>query len=171
MQTLDVISVNIWQIIISLLNLFILFTLVKKFLYKPVNRVLKERQDKIDGDYKEAEIYKNQVAEEEKELSERLSNAKKTAEEIMDRATVAAEQRGDKIIAEAMEKADAIIKRAEAEADLELKKAEEGIKHEIVNVSTLLAEKLLEREINEKDHHALIDSFIERIGETDESDE
>lgn len=171
MQTLDVISVNIWQIIISLLNLFILFTLVKKFLYKPVNRVLKERQDKIDGDYKEAEIYKNQAAEEEKELSERLSNAKKTAEEIMDRATVAAEQRGDKIIAEAMEKADAIIKRAEAEADLEFKKAEEGIKHEIVNVSTLLAEKMLEREINEKDHHALIDSFIERIGETDESDE
>ena len=36
MQTLDVISVNLWQILASLLNLLILFLIVKHFLYKPV---------------------------------------------------------------------------------------------------------------------------------------
>ena len=35
MQSLEVISVNLWQILISLLNLLILFLLFKKFLFKP----------------------------------------------------------------------------------------------------------------------------------------
>ena len=48
--------------------------------------------------------------------------------------------------------------------ELEKKKAEQEIKGEIVSVSTLLAEKLLEREISEDDHKAMIDSFIEEIG-------
>jgi len=43
MPTLDVISVNIWSILISLCNLLILFFIIKKFLYKPVRKMLAER--------------------------------------------------------------------------------------------------------------------------------
>ena len=44
MPTLDVVSVNIWQILISLANLVIIFLIVKKFLFAPVQRMLAERQ-------------------------------------------------------------------------------------------------------------------------------
>ena len=48
MQSLDVISVNIWQIVISLANLALLFLLLKKFLYQPVKRMLaKEFEGKV----------------------------------------------------------------------------------------------------------------------------
>ena len=57
------------------------------------------------------------------------------------------------------------MKQAETQAQLEMKKAEDGIKREIVEVSTALANKLLEREINADDHRNLIDSFIEKIGD------
>ena len=57
---------------------------------------------------------------------------------------------------------------AETEADLERKKAADGIKREIVEVSGALTEKMLEREINTDDHRALIDSFIEEIGEVND---
>ena len=56
-------------------------------------------------------------------------------------------------------------RQAETQAELEMRKAEEGIKKEIVEVSTALANKLLEREINADDHRDLIDSFIEKIGD------
>ena len=72
------------------------------------------------------------------------------------------------IIAEAKNDAEGIISRAKESAELELKKAEQGMKEEIVKVGTLLAEKMLEREINENDHKDLIDSFIEEIGENNE---
>ena len=55
MQTLEVISVNLWQILISLLNLLILFLLFKKFLFKPVNDMLAKRQSEIDARYDAAD--------------------------------------------------------------------------------------------------------------------
>ena len=51
---------------------------------------------------------------------------------------------------------------------LERRKAKEDIKKEIVEVSGVLAEKMLEREINKDDHRAIIDSVIEEIGEGDD---
>ena len=41
----------------------------------------------------------------------------------------------------------------------------EEIKREIVDVSAAIAEKMLEREVNAEDHRAMIDSFIETVGE------
>ena len=57
MPTLDIITVNVWQILISLLNLFLLFLIIKKFLYGPIKKVMAQRQAEIDADYaKAAEI-------------------------------------------------------------------------------------------------------------------
>ena len=43
-QTLDVISVNLWSILISLANLLIIFLILKKLLWKPVKKVMEQRQ-------------------------------------------------------------------------------------------------------------------------------
>lgn len=47
-EYLQVVSVNIWQILISLANLLLLFLILKKFLYKPVKKVLDARKAAID---------------------------------------------------------------------------------------------------------------------------
>ena len=99
---------------------------------------------------------------------EKLSLADKKADEILQSATENAKYRGEKIIEEAQERADGIVRVAKTEAELERRKAEEDIKREIVEVSGALAEKMLGREINTEDHRALIDSFIEKMGEADD---
>ena len=55
MQSLEVISINLWDVLISLANLAILFVLIKKFLYKPVKKVIAARQEAIAKEYAEAE--------------------------------------------------------------------------------------------------------------------
>ena len=55
LQSLDVISVNLWQILISLANLVILFLILKKFLFKPVKKVLDQRAASVESEYSEAE--------------------------------------------------------------------------------------------------------------------
>ena len=89
----------------------------------------------------------------------------------MQDATDAAKYRANQILEEANRRAEGITERANAEAVLTRKKAEEEIKHEIVEVSAVLAEKMLEREINPKDHHAMIGSFLEEIGEDHGADQ
>lgn len=170
MQNLGIISVNLWQILISLANLTILFLLLKKFLYKPVLKMLDERRNQIDGDYSDAAKAKKSAEMKDAELTERLANAKTEAEGIVKEAADAAKLRSDKIIGDARVTAEGIVRQAEVDAELERKRASENIKSQIVDVSTALAEKMLEREINADDHNALIDDFISKIGENNDSD-
>ncbi len=168
MQTLDIISVNLWQILISLVNLTLLFLILKKFLFKPVTKMLEKRQGEIDSQYAAAEKMENDAANAKTEWEQKLSGAKAEADSIIQNAADTAKIRGDKIVAEAQQRADGIVRAAQNEAELERKKATDGIKHEIIEVSEALTEKMLEREINTEDHRALIDSFIEEIGDGDE---
>ena len=170
MQNLDIISVNLWQILISLANLTILFFILKKFLYKPVSKVLEQRRNEIDKQYDDAANAKQSAEAKDAELTERLANAKSEAEDIVKEAADIAKNRGDKIIEEARVTADGIIRQAEVDAELERKRTSESIKTQIIDVSTALAEKMLEREINADDHNALIDDFIDKIGEDNDSD-
>ena len=165
MQPLDIISVNLWQILISLANLTILFFILKKFLYKPVSKVLEQRRNEIDKQYDDAANAKQSAEAKDAELTERLANAKSEAEDIVKEAADIAKNRGDKIIEEARATADGIIRQAEVDAELERKRTSESIKTQIIDVSTALAEKMLEREVNADDHKALIDDFISKIGD------
>ena len=168
MQTLDVISVNLWQILISLANLFLLFLILKRFLFKPVKSVLDKRQSELDESYAAANAAEAQANEHRASYESKLAEANAKADAILEDATTTAKTRGEKIVAEAKERAEGILRTAEIEAELERKKAEAGIKREIVEVSGALAEKMLEREINKEDHRVLIDSFIEKIGDNND---
>ena len=165
MQPSEIITVNIWQIVVSLLNLVILFLIVKKFLYKPIKKTLKDREEKLEEKYTEADERLENAKNTEAELNEKLSEADKVAEQIVSDATVVAERRKAEITREAQAEADNIVRLAHAEAELERKKAQGDIKTQIVDVSLALSEKLIEREIKEEDHHNLIDSFISQIGD------
>ncbi len=165
MQTLSIISVNIWNMLISLANLAILYWLIRKFLYKPVKNMLEKRQSTIDGAYKEAEDAKNKALSDKEAYELKLKSAKKDADSMIEEASAVAKAREDRIIKEAKEEAEGIIKRAKENAELETKKAEKAIKEEIVKVGTLIAEKMIDREISPQDHQNMIDSFIEEIGE------
>ena len=171
LQSLEVISVNLWDILIALLNLTLLFLLVKKFLFKPVKKVMAKRQDEVAERYDEASQAVSEADAKKKQWEEKMEGAEEEAASIITSATEVAKNRGEKIVSDAKQRAEYIVAQAQNEADLRHKKATEDIKREIVEVSGALAEKMLEREISTKDHRNLIDSFIEKIGETDDRSE
>ena len=165
MQNLSIISVNIWNMLISLANLAILYWLISKFLYKPVKNMLEKRQSTIESAYLDAENAKNKALSDKEAYEKKLQTAKKEADSMIEDAALIAKGREDRIIKEAKEEAEGIIRKAKENAELETKKAEKAIKDEIVKVGTLIAEKMIDREIKADDHKNMIDSFIEEIGE------
>ena len=165
MQTLDVISVNLWQILISLINLALLFLILKKFLFKPVTRVLERRQSELDEQYGAAEEAEARARENERAFEEKLSHAQEEADAILSNAAENAKRRSEQLLKEAEARADGMLRAAENEIELQRKKAESAMKKEIVEVSHALAEKLLSRELSEDDHRAAIDDFLEKIGD------
>lgn len=165
MQTLDIITVNLWNIIISLCNLLILYLLFKKFLYAPVRKIMAARQDEIDARYMAADTAEMRANAHQQQWETKIEGAEAEAAGIIKQATDDAKAKSDNIITDAKVKAERIIKQAEVEADIEKRNVETGIKQELADVSAALAEKLLNREIDEADHRTLIDDFIREIGE------
>ena len=160
MQNLGVISVNIWAILASLANLLILTLIVKRFLFKPVKKIVDARRAAIDDQYAQAQAARDQAEESRLNYESAMAAAQQTSDQIIADANRTAEFRSNEILAEARERASEIRRQAEVDAVLERKKAEAEMKHEIANVSAQLTGKLLQREINEEDHRGLIDSFL-----------
>lgn len=165
MQSLDIISVNLWQILISLVNLLLIFLIVKKFLFGPVKKLMAARQAELDHQYAAADAAQKQAMENKDAWEQKLQGAEEEANAIITDATDTAKRRSEQIVSDATLRAEGIVSRAEEEAILERKKATEDMKREIVDVSAAIAEKMLEREIRVEDHRVMIDSFIEQIGE------
>ncbi|MBQ8684122.1 MAG: F0F1 ATP synthase subunit B [Clostridia bacterium] len=165
MQTLEIISVNLWQILISLANLLLIFLILKKFLFKPVQKVMNQRQAEVDKQYADAEQAAADARQDKAAWAEKLAGADDEAAARLKAADATAREHGDRLVADARGRADDIIRQAKNEAALEKAKAEAAMKEEIVQVSTALAEKMLEREIAAADHQQLIDSFLDEIGD------
>ena len=165
MQSLEIISVNLWQILISLCNLLLLFLILKKCLYKPVVNALAKREETLREQYERAENAVQGAQELKLQWEEKMSGAQSEADRILLHAAESAENRRNVILLQTQDEAERIIRNAENEAELEKKKAEDDIRRQIVEVSALLTEKILGREINTDDHHELIGQFISQIGE------
>lgn len=165
MQSLDIISVNFWQILISLCNLVILFLILKKLLFKPVKKVLADREDTLRKQYEKADAALESASQMEQQWEEKMSEADAKADAILQNATETAQRRSRSMLEETQRKADGLMRQAEHDAELERKKALADIKKEIVDVSAALSEKMIRRELKVEDHRQLIDDFLSDIGE------
>lgn len=171
MQSLAVISLNLWNVLISLCNLLILFLILKKFLFERVKKAMAQRQEELDNQYQQAARAEEDALANQKKWEQTMSGAKQQADEMLRSAAVRAERRSDQIVADARERADGILRQAESEVELERRKAADEMKHELVDLSTQLAEKMLQREIRQQDHHEIIQSFVDQIGEKNDGNQ
>ena len=162
---LDIISVNIWQMLISLANLLILFLILKHFLFRPVQKILAKRGEEVGRIYTDAEAARAEAESARAEYSVKLEGADAEAEEILRRAGTKASERSEQIIAEAKAEADLLRRRAAEEIAQEKKKAINEIKDDISELSIEIAEQIVAREVRDEDHRALVDRFIGELGE------
>ena len=80
------ISLNIWTSIFTLCNLLIVFFVMKKFLFKPVKKMIDDRQKEIDDQYADAEKSKTDAAELKSQYETRLAEANAEKEAILKEA-------------------------------------------------------------------------------------
>lgn len=164
-EYLEFFTIDVWPLLATWINLLLLFMIVKHFLFKPINNILDKRKAQITTMYDNASTENAKATALAKEYGEKISIAKDEAGEIIKSATLTAQRREEEIVTEAKEKAVSMTQRAQAEIEQEKKKAYSEIKGEIAEISVAIAEKMVEREINAKDHEALISQFIENVGE------
>lgn len=159
------VGVNVWTMLFAWINLLILYLFLRKFLFKPIKKMIDSRQKEIDDMYSSAEKSKADANQLKEEYEEKISRAGEESEEILRSAVRRAELREEEILREADAKAARTLKRAEEEIELEKKRAVNEVKDEVSDMAISIARAVLERDINSSDHEALIDEFIDKMGE------
>ena len=162
MESQQLVTIIPWTFIAQILNLFIQVYLIKRFLFKPINEVLKKRQEAADKDIQEAKKAK-EAAEAVK--TEYESSARGEANRIIEDAKKDANLRAEELIKEAEQHASSIKAKAEEDIRLERKKALNEVKDEIGSIAMDIAGKVVEKEIHEDEHKALIDEFLQNVEE------
>lgn len=159
------VDINLWTAIFTLLNLLLLFLVMSKYLFKPVKKMIDDRQKEIDDQYADAEKSKTEAAELKARYETRLAEANAESDEILKQAHRKATLREEEIIRDAQEKAAQTMRRADAQIAMEKKRAMNEIKDDVTVMAMDIASAVLARDVKAKEHTALIDSFIENLGD------
>ena len=159
------IGVNFWTALFVLLNTLAIYFVGKKFLFGPVMQIIADRQAEIDGMYSDAGKAKEDALAMQSEYRQKLSAAQATSERLVKEAVERGHNREEEIIRQANAEADAIREKAAADIAQEKKKAINDAKDEISGLAMAIAGKVVGRELNEADQAALVDSFIDELGD------
>ncbi len=159
------ITVDPGVFIAQICNLMIQLFILKKFLLEPVKKVLDERKAMADAQIAEAEKANQDAQAMKAEYEQSLASAKAEANGIVAAAQKTAAARSEAIVGEARTAAAQLKEKAQQDIALEKKKAINEVKDEIGTMAMDIATKVVEREIDQKDHQALIDEFIKNVGE------
>ena len=155
------VGVNFWTALLTLCNMIITFLVLKKFLFKPVKKMIDDRQQEIDGLYADASHAKTQAEALQAQYDARLKAANAEGDRIIQNATRQAQEREEAIVHEAAR----TMERAHAQVEREKKQAMNDLKDQVSGMAIGIASAVLEEDVDKRKHAKLIDSFIENLGE------
>ena len=161
----DFIGVNLWTALFTLLNTLTVIYVGTKFLFKPVMKLIAERQAEIDEMYSDADKAKADATAMEAEYKQKLSAAQATSERLVKEAVARGQSREEEIVRNANAEAAAILDKAAADVAQEKKKAINDAKDEISGLALAIAGKVVGRELNAADQAKLVDDFINGLGD------
>jgi len=159
------VGVNLWTALFILLNTLTIFFVARKFLFKPVMKIIRERQQEIDEMYTKAGEAKEQAAALRTEYEEKLSAATDKADCLVKEAVARGQSREEEILRQANAEANAIREKASADIAQEKKKAINDAKDEISVIAMAVASKVVGRELTADDQSQLVDQFIDELGD------
>ncbi len=160
----ELLGVNPWTALFTLLNTLTIYFVAKKFLFGPVMNIITERQQEIDDLYANAGSAKDEAEALRTEYQAKLSDARTTSERIVKEAVARGQAREEEIIRKANADAAAIMDKASADIAQEKKKALNDAKNEISEMAMAIAGKVVGRELTAVDQQNLVDSFIDELG-------
>lgn len=155
------IGINLPLLVAFVINFVILFGLLSIVLYKPVLKMLDERQAKIKESLEQAEQIKEEVARSDEQIKANLKTAHKEEQALIAQAAQIGERLTEEAKEKARQEAESLIAKAHAEIGRERDKAIDELRKEFVDIAILAAEKVINETLDREKHRKLIDEVLD----------
>ena len=156
-------SFDLPNLLFTVINLLVLYLLLKLFLFKPVRKILEKRQAIIESELSEAVNSKIEALALEKQHKEAMNGIEDEKASIFAAAKDKAAEESDLIVMDAKQHANDIIRKAESEA-LDRKKL--ILKEAQMEISDIIIEAT-KKVSGVSSNNMLYDEFFKKVGETD----
>lgn len=157
-------SLNAIKPVFAILNLLLLYFILRKVLFKPVTEFMENRTQSIKNSIDDAEKQKAEAIELKRSYEEQLAHAKEDAEKIIREARAKAETEHDQIVAQARTEAEAIITRAREDIENERRQMISELRAQVAGLALAAASRVIEVNLDTEKNRVLVDKFIDEAG-------
>lgn len=160
MEGLDLSKIPM-DLIMNIINIVILFVIVRFLAYKPVKKFLDARKKRLEDEKAAAESKAGEAQAMCEEYEKKLSEVEAARAEAVRAGEKEGQQRADELVRSAKKDADRLL--SDAKQTIAAKEAEsaESMRDSVVELSVSIASKVIGRNINDEDNKRLAREFFD----------
>ena len=147
------------NILWTIINLLILYALMKHFLFQPVHDILDKRKQEIESDFALANQQKQEALESKNKANQQLEKMNVIIDVVLSDAKEQASLEYEQIIADANKKSDEMIEQARIKTIEVANEEKAKAKSEIADLINKAADKITNTKSDEK----LYDDFLKEM--------
>ena len=165
----QVIKIDI-NLVFTIINLLVLYLLMKKFLFGPIIKVMDVRKAMIDQQFAGAKEQEDQAKALKEQYEGALKSAREESFQIMELARKEAKAQADKTVEDTQAKVSAMLAKAQEDINTERENAMRQMKDDVASLAMEAAGKIIGKNSGADQDLSLYDQFIEKAGDPDDSD-
>lgn len=150
-------------ILAQMLNFLILVVVLRAVAYKPIVKMLKDREDTIAASLKKADDDAAKAEAALKEYQNQLANARTKAQDIVDKAEKRAQEDHEAFVQATQKEIAQMKEAAEQQIQRERQQAVEQLKGEMITLSLAAASKIVSKNMDADENEKLIGEFIDQL--------
>ncbi|MFD2707052.1 F0F1 ATP synthase subunit B [Salibacterium lacus] len=152
------------DVLFSIVTFIILLVLLRKYAWGPIMNVMKEREEHISSEIENAEKHRKDAEKYVEEQRLEVERAKEEAHSIIENAKKTSEKQGEDIINQSRAEAQRLKESAQADIAREKEQAIAELREEVGSLSVMIASKIIEKELDEKEQEQLIEDYVKEAG-------
>ena len=162
---MEIISIHLVSILATILNVLLLYFILRRFLVKPVNQIMEQRQKELDEERAQAARTEEEAQALKKEYTDKMNEIERLSRQTLSDAELRGSKEYERIVAEAAAKADEIISDANAKVKMREKALNEQTATMLADLVAAATAKVAVSEENADLDSSLYDKFLEKAGE------
>ena len=148
------------DLLISIINIAVLFILLRLILWKYINRFLSARAERVRADREDIEKRRLDADALMQEYADKLEGIEAQGRDILRESQIKAAEEADDIIKDAREKVRLMMVDARERISEERERAIENTRIEVAQIATDMAARILRREVSSDDSKNAVEDFF-----------
>lgn len=159
------VGVAIGSSVVLLVSFLILLGALSYFVWKPLKKVMDDRENLIHSEIDDAEQRRIEAQRLQEENEELVKKTQADISSIMEDARNQATKEQEAIVHDANTRANQLMANAKADVEREKEKAILEINDQVAELSILIAEKMISKEMDHKDQQKLVQQYLQEAGD------